>query len=269
MDISLQKKFHKEVKIICQPIFDLFKITYFSHTRAAAGNLFTHLTTHPEILEFFFTDKYPISFTNGEGYFLNSGFYVESHMEKNLHSKEKLTKISKHFNINHIVYMIEKGEKYHDLYSFGTSHQNEQVINQYINNMHLLKQFILYYKGKSAPLLNKIQLIKYDDEYIMSRGKTNILTVDNALDVKKFTQETIVKKMQIAGKFGNVYISKREFECLKYLLKNNTQKEIAKIMILSPRTVETYINNLKIKLGYETQKELILLAEKKDLRIFI
>ena len=42
-------------------------------------------------------------------------------------------------------------------------------------------------------------------------------------------------------------LSKREQQCLHYLLKGMTAKEIAKILSLSHRTVEEYIANLKIK----------------------
>ncbi len=81
-------------------------------------------------------------------------------------------------------------------------------------------------------------------------------------------KDIVANKIQVKGKFGEVGISKRELECLKYLVKSYTQKEMAKAMMLSPRTVETYLNNLKHKLGYQSKAECILLAEKLNLIIF-
>jgi len=39
----------------------------------------------------------------------------------------------------------------------------------------------------------------------------------------------------------------RETECLCYLIRGNTAKETARRMALSPKTVEYYISNIKIK----------------------
>lgn len=52
-------------------------------------------------------------------------------------------------------------------------------------------------------------------------------------------------------------ISKRESDCLFYLLRGKTVKEIAKILKLSPRTVEVYVSNVKLKLGCSSKSEVI------------
>lgn len=53
-------------------------------------------------------------------------------------------------------------------------------------------------------------------------------------------------------------LSKRETECLFYLLDGCTAKEIAAPLKLSHRTVERYIENMKNKLGCSTVSELIV-----------
>lgn len=47
-------------------------------------------------------------------------------------------------------------------------------------------------------------------------------------------------------------LSQRQSECLFYILRCKRTKEIAKILQISPRTVETYINEIKLKLGCNT-----------------
>jgi len=49
----------------------------------------------------------------------------------------------------------------------------------------------------------------------------------------------------------------QEKQCLKYLLHGKTNKEIAKLLNLSPRTVEEYVNRLKLKSGCQYKRELI------------
>ncbi|KTD11917.1 LuxR family transcriptional regulator [Legionella gratiana] len=54
-----------------------------------------------------------------------------------------------------------------------------------------------------------------------------------------------------------VYLSKREIDCLQHLIQGKTTKMTAKILRLSPRTVEYYLENIKAKLGVNSKAELI------------
>jgi DNA-binding CsgD family transcriptional regulator len=52
-------------------------------------------------------------------------------------------------------------------------------------------------------------------------------------------------------------LTKREVECLYYLCLGKTAKEIAKQMLISPRTVETYIEQIRRKTGQQNRLEVI------------
>lgn len=54
-------------------------------------------------------------------------------------------------------------------------------------------------------------------------------------------------------------LSLREKHCLNYLLKGKTAKETAKLLRISPRTVEEYLTRLRQKLGCRYKRELIAL----------
>lgn len=56
---------------------------------------------------------------------------------------------------------------------------------------------------------------------------------------------------------NNLNLSPREQEILFYLIRGKTAKSTAKLLNLSPRTVETYLQHLKTKLGCRTKSELI------------
>lgn len=62
----------------------------------------------------------------------------------------------------------------------------------------------------------------------------------------------------LSGSFhNNTYLTKREKECIYYLIRGKTAREISQYLKLSPRTVESHIQNLKHKLNVSTKSELI------------
>ena len=78
-----------------------------------------------------------------------------------------------------------------------------------------------------------------------------IYNFDKFLEVTELNRKSLI----VQGKL--ITISKREWECLYMLAGGKTMKEAAKSLRLSPRTVESYLNNLKIKTGYNTKSDLI------------
>ena len=64
-----------------------------------------------------------------------------------------------------------------------------------------------------------------------------------------------------SGKFLQK-LTRREAQCLLYLIVGKTQNETAQLLNLSERTVETYLTNVRYKLNCEGRSELVRLALK-------
>ena len=77
----------------------------------------------------------------------------------------------------------------------------------------------------------------------------------------------VKKSFQIVYNFEPTYemkyITVRESECLFYLMRGKSLKEIGRIMGISPRTVETHIDRLKYKFCSTNKSELIEKAIQK------
>lgn len=74
----------------------------------------------------------------------------------------------------------------------------------------------------------------------------------------------VLKSYFLGDKYKNVYFTKREAECMVLLLKGKTINKVASELILSPRTIEFYLKNMKNKLGCHTKFELIELVQGSD-----
>ena len=74
---------------------------------------------------------------------------------------------------------------------------------------------------------------------------------------KKAGKRMISKKYGLGDAYPDIYFTSREYDCVTQLLKGKTIKGIAKLYSLSPRTVEFYIKNMKIKLNCITRDELL------------
>ena len=61
----------------------------------------------------------------------------------------------------------------------------------------------------------------------------------------------------IEGKNGDAYLTKKEAVILAYIAKGKITKKVASILNISPRTVESHVENMKMKLHCHSKAELI------------
>ena len=81
----------------------------------------------------------------------------------------------------------------------------------------------------------------------------NIMQADVNTAYRMFT--SIINK-KLMTDYPQVELSRREMECLFYTLSGRSAKEIASILSLSTRTIEHYLEKLKLKLNCTSKSEL-------------
>ncbi len=110
----------------------------------------------------------------------------------------------------------------------------------------LPKQF---FQSWAIKCLYRLDLLTFKQPVYDSAGKPKgVLVISHILNM--FSVEN-------AYSMG---LTKRQTECLFYLFEGHTAKEIAKIIKISPRTVEGYIETMRNKLNCTTLSELLLKA---------
>lgn len=75
-------------------------------------------------------------------------------------------------------------------------------------------------------------------------------------------------RYSLGAKYKHTYFTKREAECMVWLLKNKTIADVAMMLGLSKRTVEFYINHMKAKIGCRTKRDLISSVQASDFKLW-
>lgn len=178
VDLTLQKIFYKEIIVLCQPIFKLFNVNYFGHTRAFHNGQFVSLMTNPELTESFLKRKYPISSSEGKGFYLNAGCYISDCFMQNSGIEGKLRALWSEFHIGYLIHIIKKHANYDDMYSFGLNTEDKVFVNKFLNHLKMIEHFILYFKNQPLNILNKIEPVSYSEDYFsLLQNKSNMVTI--------------------------------------------------------------------------------------------
>ena len=74
---------------------------------------------------------------------------------------------------------------------------------------------------------------------------------------EKAKRKERLKSYYLGKHYGDLYLTRREAECMVQLMRGKTVPQTAKLLQLSSRTVEFYVKNIKIKLKCRTKSELL------------
>ena len=140
-------------------------------------------------------------------------------------------------------------------YGFAVTQPLQDITNTVINNLYSFKRFIHYFHNEAEEAL---KLMKKNSVDIISECADSFYKPTQYFDkLASTTDPTAFLKVIDPKQFEMLKsLSKRENECLKWLLRGLSAVQIGKKIHLSPRTVEFYIENVKNKLGCSTKQEL-------------
>ena len=82
--------------------------------------------------------------------------------------------------------------------------------------------------------------------------------VNNSCMTKRHTQLTgSLRKYVLGTKYPDIYLTKREAQVMVHFIHGMSTTQVAEALELSRRTIEFYINNIKIKLDCRLKTDLI------------
>ena len=225
-----------DIKAISQDKLGRYGVNYFEYLRVYNDGQGIVLASNPELMQYVFDHEIPIAAPLQEQYIQNNFHYFILSIggyEKVVHD------VKSHFHLAHFLNVVERHPGYIDLYCFGADANNPGIMNFYLNKMEILDNFKQEFKEKAQPLIKQALRTKIQFSASM---------------MPEF------KGLEEDASFKN-RLTQRQEECLKHLVQGMSLKQIAKHLSLSPRTVEHYLESVKMKLDCNSRVELFAKAK--------
>lgn len=276
----------QEVSDICLPLKH-FGITYFCHTRIDNNGTYSGMCNNPGFSDLYLRKKY---FNSGiHTADTQFGDYVVWDAIETTGQSEVMLRAANEFGIRHAFTIINKTARGCDYYHFATNSPHNTINQIYMSNLDMLKLFILHYNEqiKQSPLLKLIYNLKFnidreDERFILKSDAdlNNMKRLDFVRSISLGNDQASVSQALIKAKGLDLLVhtnnnqdndsletriqrsnfSKREMECLSLTVQGKSAKQISFELGISPRTVEEYIANLKMKMGVYSKAALIAKA---------
>lgn len=143
-----------------------------------------------------------------------------------------------------------------ETYAFASSKENTAARNIYILEKDIIEHFIAYFKDKVYPIFQPVEKrILIPCQLILPEQ------TENFIKKEIFFKDIAVKNFYLRAKGLDIKLTKREHDCLALLSNGKKTKEIAKVLSLSNRTVESYLNKIMHKTNYGCKSQLIALYQ--------
>lgn len=254
------EKHHKKLKNLCDPLFNSLGLSgFYYQTIDNKGNLCS-ICTEPELMDYYFVEHkmhqhnpFITQFSD-----IKSGIYFQQNVqEENFQSTAK--SLQDQFQITFSCLFARKTATICHEFGFGRSPKNPEIDLLLVNNIGIINTFIEYFQSEMDGIIhamhgNPVSLKKE----ISQKSKKILPSVD--LDLSK--KLAFIKKIAPEHFYDGIHsLTKRERCLIAFILKGKTAAKMATELHLSLRTVESYLESIKGKLGCSSKHELIELLQ--------
>lgn len=245
----------KKLKRICEPLLIGFGFDTFWYYKISDKGELSYISNNPSLSEYFYSNELYI----GHPYFktpnlLKSGFFFPEKTSTPDYSRTQ-GKMRETFTMDQIFMAMNIESNQAEGYGFAVTKPSHDITNMVFTNLYLLKKFISYFHVEAKDAVKQMSNYSLD----LCRASS----VSFYQPTQHFDELTSTEKINAFLKYIDPIqfewinsLTKREKECVKWLLKGLTAIQIGKKIHLSNRTVESYLENIKNKLGCRTKQEL-------------
>lgn len=245
---------------VTRPLHERLGVVYFTYHKIDLDGRYTVLVDRPDWAEhyveheFYKEDpflRHPSMYSSGFTMMNNQG---------SQNYQDTVIAIGKNvFNLESCVMLIEKEDDHVEFFGFSIGPDCTRLQNVYLNHKNLLRSFATHFKKELRSPLEKME--EEADTLISLKG-------DDYFNKELISPElSLEDQLSLYEEFGNSdeialaeKLSKREKQCLSHMLTGCSAKETAALLKLSPRTIESYFENIKNKLACNHKSDLFRLS---------
>ena len=257
------------MKKLCEPL-QAYGIDHFSMIRSYDEGHFINLSNIDNWIEYYYREKLYLSscFENHPSSYFSCVYLWGNDLDGNV-----VTSAKQVFNSYHGMTVIDRKFKYTNFYFFSTRLEYHHISHFYANYIEHLYKFIYHFEVTAKSLIADHILPSrsslYEEPYIANSlpGFEKLAALMPLYEKRRLLSELSPRHQAVS----TPDLTLKESECLTWVLKGLSSKEIAEKLHNSARTVEFHLNNLKDKFGCKTVLALIskVYCEYHELAFFL
>ena len=245
-----------DLQMLCRPLACL-GITYFSRVVIHENNAFSALANNPRFVSHYLENQYYNVDIHHAAKDPNNRLILWDSIEIFGKSAQMHHEASS-LGVNHTFTIIRSvgSEKHYN--HFAIDRPGSQINQIYLTHLDLLEKFAEYFSeqvARSASLRNA-HIITFDDA---PTPQPAFVLPENSQDQRQQFLEILKQQSNNQGNFLEVLQSlpPQQFRCLQILMNGASIKEVARQLMLSPRTVEHHLEKIRKSLGVRTNRKLV------------
>lgn len=209
----------------CQNFFNKSGISYFQYYRSYDDGSISAMLTNTQTMKKFIELDFPSfsSFKESDKYKPDYWFMWDEELPW------LPVQIGRENGLYHGLTLIRRGESYYDMIGFAMSEERSNAASYYMTNMDMLNNFIASFEK------DHVELIKESE-----RSRILVPEVNRDPNYKKLCLDSNQRFI-----IEDSYITSREYSCLRLRNQGMSAKEIARILSISPRSVEAYFARIR------------------------
>jgi len=152
-----------------------------------------------------------------------------------------VTLVREKFGLHHGLTLVRRYKDYYDMIAVAVSEPKLNIGSFYLNKQKRMEQFINF----------------FDKEYrdLLTTATKNPIILPRPYRDSNYQKICLQNgRLPIKGNYGKTYLTAQELSCLRLRITGLSNKEIAQILDLSPRTVETYMARIQQRTGYTSNR---------------
>ena len=254
--ISYYQSASSVMEEFCRPLNDYFSIPLFVYFKVYRDGSYIFLSNNIKT-----TKEYCSKITHDLIYFHN---YLENNQNRNLilwpgnPTNRGMQLILNEGHWHGLNVVTQQNSNSIECCCFVSNRDNPQINELFIRHYNVLEKFAAHFKFINADIIDVSN--QYRAKYKSYDFYLPEHQITNSKNTQKFLQTLGIDRgvLDTDGKF--IKLTPRELECLKLINNGLSLKGIGNKLLLSPRTIEAHLNNIKHKTGYNSKNELIKLC---------